>query len=125
MKWRVLVLLAAGMAMIYFVSLLQDTPYPHPAIIQTFNPSQSRIKEPTQVILTAHDQYIYRTHIHYEAVLDTNRGFVHGVESIKVGVNGMNRIQKLCKLLTRDLGLVIQMRRRKSEFLKEEPEEGK
>lgn len=91
MKWRVLVLLIAGMAMIYFVSLFQDTPYPHPAIVQVLDPIQSRINEPSQVILTPHDQYIYRTHIHYEAVLDANKGFLHGVESIKVGVNGNMR----------------------------------
>jgi hypothetical protein len=89
MKWRVLVLLIAGMAMIYFVSLLQDTPYPHPVVIQAFNPKQSRKNEPNQVILKAHGDYIYRTHIYYEAVLEANKGFVRGVEAIKVGVNGI------------------------------------
>ncbi|CEP20122.1 hypothetical protein [Parasitella parasitica] len=108
MKWRVLVLLISGLAMIYLVSLLQDTPYPHPVIVQAFIPKRSRLNEPSQVILSEHDEYIYRTHIHYEAVLDGNRGFVHGVDSVKINVNG----------------LVIQARKRKYDLLKEEPEEG-
>ncbi|KAK4513397.1 Rad2 nuclease [Mucor velutinosus] len=107
MKWRVLVLLIAGLAMIYLISLLQDTPYPHPVIMQAFVPKRTRSNEPSQVILSEHDGYIYRTHIHYEAVLDTNRGFVHGVDSVKVNVNG----------------LVIQARKKKGDLLKEEPEE--
>lgn len=88
MKWRVLVLLIAGIAMIYFVSLLQDVPYPHPLIIQSFEPEQSRVNEPRQVILSETDDYIYRTHIHYEAAIDSSRGFVHGVDSIKLNVYG-------------------------------------
>ncbi|KAL9543741.1 hypothetical protein MBANPS3_007966 [Mucor bainieri] len=107
MKWRVLILLIAGLAMIYLVSLLQDTPYPHPVIMQAFVPKRTRSNEPSQVILSEHDGYIYRTHIHYEAVLDANRGYVRGVDSIKVNVNG----------------LVIQARKKKNDFLKEEPEE--
>lgn len=89
MKWRVLILLITGLAMIYLVSLLQDTPYPHPVIMQAFVPKRTRLNEPSQVILSQHDDYIYRTHIHYEAVLDANRGFVRGVDSVKVNVNGM------------------------------------
>ncbi|KAI8081207.1 hypothetical protein BDF21DRAFT_27874 [Thamnidium elegans] len=88
MKWRVIILLMAGYAMIYFVSLLQDTPYPHPVVIQTSIPKRSRVNEPNQVILSIHDDYVYRTHIHYDAVLDANKGFVRGVDSIKAGVNG-------------------------------------
>lgn len=88
MKWRVIILLMAGIAMIYFVSLLQDTPYPHPVVIQTSIPKRSRVNEPNQVILSSHDDYVYRTHIHYDAVLDANKGFVRGVDSIKAGVNG-------------------------------------
>lgn len=88
MKWRVLVLLITGIAMIYLVSLLQDTPYPHPVIMQAFIPKRSRLNEPSQVILSEHDEFIYRTHIHYEAVLDANRGFIHGVDSVKINVNG-------------------------------------
>lgn len=88
MKWRVLILLMAGIAMIYFVSLLQDTPYPHPVVIQTSIPKRNRLNEPSHVILAIHDDYIYRTHIHYDAVLDANRGYVRGVDSIKAGVNG-------------------------------------
>ncbi|KAL0143409.1 hypothetical protein V8B55DRAFT_1477271 [Mucor lusitanicus] len=107
MKWRVLVLLITGLAMIYLVSLLQDTPYPHPVIMQAFVPKRTRSNEPSQVILSEHNGYIYRTHIHYEAVLDANRGFVRGVDSVKVNVNG----------------LVIQARKKKSDLLKEEPEE--
>ncbi|GAN04455.1 hypothetical protein MAM1_0064c03915 [Mucor ambiguus] len=93
--------------MIYLVSLLQDTPYPHPVIMQAFVPKRTRSNEPSQVILSEHDGYIYRTHIHYEAVLDVNRGFVRGVDNVKVNVNG----------------LVIQARKKKSDLLKEEPEE--
>jgi hypothetical protein len=91
MKWRVLVLLMTGIAMIYFVSLLQDTPYPHPVIVQASIPKRSRINEPSEVILSLHGEYIYRTHVHYEAVLDANRGFVRGVDSIKAGVNGKKK----------------------------------
>ncbi|KAI8979739.1 hypothetical protein BDF20DRAFT_871364 [Mycotypha africana] len=114
MKWRVLIFLATGLAMIYFVSLLQDEPYPHPLVIQAFIPIQSRLNEPSEVILSSItaqnrniDNYIYRTLIHYEAVLDSNRGFVHGVESFKLNVNG----------------LVIQARKKKNEFIKAVPEE--
>lgn len=88
MKWRVLVLLIAGIAMIYFVSLIQDVPYPHPSIIQSFEPKQSRKNEPREVILSETDDYIYRTHIHYEAAIDSSRGFIHGVDSIKLNVYG-------------------------------------
>lgn len=109
MKWRVLVLLIAGIAMIYFVSLLQDIPYPHPLVIQSFEPKQLRENEPRQVVLSETNDYIYRTHIHYEAAMDSSRGFIHGVDSIKLNV----------------FGLVIQARKKKSEFLKQVPEEGK
>lgn len=88
MKWRVLILLMAGMSMIYLVSLLQDTPYPHPVLIQVSVPRTSRVNEPTQVILSIHNDYVYRTHVHFEAVLDANRAYVRGVDSIKAGVNG-------------------------------------
>ncbi|KAI8047436.1 uncharacterized protein B0P05DRAFT_362616 [Gilbertella persicaria] len=76
MKWRVLVLLVSGFAMIYFVSLLQDTPYPHPVLVQTFLPKKTRTNEPSRVILRQTGDYVYRTHVHDEAVLEANKGFV-------------------------------------------------
>lgn len=127
MKWRVLVLLVTGLAMIYLVSLLQDTPYPHPVIMQAFVPERTRSNEPSQVILSEHDGYIYRTHIHYEAVLDANRGFIRGVDSIKVNVNGKLfcvNWAKASSLIEDATGLVIQARKKKSDLLKEEPEQG-
>lgn len=75
--------------MIYLVSLLQDMPYPHPVVVQASLPKTSRVNEPTQVILSIHNDYVYRTHVHYEAVLDANRAYVRGVDSIKAGVNGI------------------------------------
>lgn len=88
MKWRALVLLIAGLAMIYFVSLLRDTPYPHPVLVQTFVPKRSRLNEPSEVLLKHHGDYVYRTHIHFDAVLEANKGYVRGVDSVKLGVNG-------------------------------------
>ncbi|KAI8360878.1 hypothetical protein EDC96DRAFT_227443 [Choanephora cucurbitarum] len=96
MKWRVLVLLIAGVAMIYFVSLLRDTPYPHPVLVQTFTPKRSRLNEPSEVLLKHHGDYIYRTHIHFEAVLEANKGYVRGVDSVKLGVNGNFLCLPLC-----------------------------
>ncbi|RCI05852.1 hypothetical protein CU098_012793 [Rhizopus stolonifer] len=107
MKWRVLVLLVSGFAMIYFVSLLQDTPYPHPVLVQTFLPKKTRTNEPSQVILRQTGDYVYRTHVHDEAVLEANKGFVRGIDSIKLGVNG----------------LVIQARKPKQDLLRPVPEE--
>lgn len=92
MKWRVLILLMAGISMIYLVSLLQDTPYPHPVVIQALTPKTSRVNEPTQIVLSIHQDYVYRTHVHFEAVLDANRAYVRGVDSIKAGVNGTRSV---------------------------------
>lgn len=89
MKWRVLILVLTGIAMIYFVSLLQDVPYPHPLIIQATTPETARIDEPNQTLLTIHNDYIYRTQIHYKAVHDKNKHFVRGIDPIQTDVRGM------------------------------------
>ncbi|OBZ82555.1 hypothetical protein A0J61_09396 [Choanephora cucurbitarum] len=127
MKWRVLVLSIAGVAMIYFVSLLRDTPYPHPVLVQTFTPKRSRLNEPSEVLLKHHGDYIYRTHIHFEAVLEANKGYVRGVDSVKLGVNGNFLYSPLCSFVLISflffIGVVIQARKRKQDFLKSSTEE--
>lgn len=89
MKWRVLILVLTGMAMIYFVSLLQDVPYPHPLIIQATTPETTRIDEPNLTLLTIHNDYMYRTQIHFKAVHDKNKNFVRGIDPIQTDVRGM------------------------------------
>ncbi|CAO3636428.1 unnamed protein product [Mucor hiemalis] len=107
MKWRVLILVLTGIAMIYFVSLLQDVPYPHPLIIQATTPETARIDEPNQTLLTIHNDYIYRTQIHYKAVHDKNKHFVRGIDPIQTDVRG----------------LIIQSRKKKADLLTKYPEE--
>lgn len=107
MKWRVLILVLTGMAMIYFVSLLQDVPYPHPLIIQATTPETTRIDEPNLTLLVIHNDYMYRTQIHFKAVHDKNKNFVRGIDPIQTDVRG----------------LIIQSRKKKNDLLTKYPEE--
>lgn len=88
MQWRALVLLLTGLVVIYLVSLLQETPYPHPAKLYIPPPSQ-RLSSPTTVdspsststtttskrllkqppdttLLTISDTHVYHTSLWFE-----------------------------------------------------------
>ncbi|KAF7726611.1 hypothetical protein EC973_008575 [Apophysomyces ossiformis] len=103
MQWRALILLLGGIAMIYVVSLLQDTPHPHPAKIYTSDSPRFRAI-PDEVILSTIGGFVYQTSIWFEATLSSQKGMKHGIGPMKTGV----------------IGCVRQMRKPLKVFLKHE-----
>jgi hypothetical protein len=88
MKWRVVIMLLTGIATIYFISLLQDIPYPHPLIIQTNKPKLQKVEGLSQVVLAIHNDYVYKTNIHFKAVYDIKKGSIRGIDPLQTGVQG-------------------------------------
>ncbi|KAI8339510.1 hypothetical protein BC941DRAFT_253346 [Chlamydoabsidia padenii] len=77
MQWRALVLLLTGLIVIYLVSLLQETPYPHPAKLYIPPPSSHHStstlttfnklrRPPDATLLTLSDTHVYHTCLWYE-----------------------------------------------------------
>ncbi|KAL0084326.1 hypothetical protein J3Q64DRAFT_1747085 [Phycomyces blakesleeanus] len=87
MQWRPFLLLVAGIATIYLASLLQDTPYPHPAKILISEQPKTRYLV-DETVLTVANGYMYQTSIWFEASLQTSRGMKHGTGRMKTGVIG-------------------------------------
>ncbi|KAI8374269.1 uncharacterized protein BYT42DRAFT_575758 [Radiomyces spectabilis] len=61
MQWRVIILLVAGISMIYFVSLLQIPPYAQPLKLQPQSSAQLLPVHPDEVILTTAHDSLYLT----------------------------------------------------------------
>ncbi|KAI8885144.1 hypothetical protein K501DRAFT_246522 [Backusella circina FSU 941] len=87
LKWRVLTILLSGLVSIYIVTLLQDTPYPHPITLETERTTDNHIQS-TQVLLTKIDDYFYKTQLFFDATLKGNRGRLMGIRDIQLYVNG-------------------------------------
>ncbi|CAO3634194.1 unnamed protein product [Cunninghamella blakesleeana] len=59
MPWRILTLLFSGIIVIYLASLLQDSPYPHPAKMQIYDTTFVRTS-PDASILSIQPDYVYQ-----------------------------------------------------------------
>ncbi|KAI7900321.1 uncharacterized protein BX663DRAFT_518264 [Cokeromyces recurvatus] len=86
MKWRALVLLLSGLAVIYIAVLSQDTPYLHPKIIYTSNYPSLFTFKPDKVVISTVGSYIYLTAFKFEAL--KSRGSLVGTGKLKLGVQG-------------------------------------
>lgn len=64
MQWRILTLLFAGIIVIYLASLLQDSPYPHPAKMQIYDTTFVR-SSPDASILSIQPDYVYQSMIYF------------------------------------------------------------
>ncbi|KAG0187913.1 hypothetical protein DFQ28_005685 [Apophysomyces sp. BC1034] len=73
--------------MIYVVSLLQYTPHPHPAKINTSDPPRFTAI-PDEVVLSIVGGFVYQTSIWFEATLTSQKGMRHGTGPMKTGVIG-------------------------------------
>ncbi|ORY91984.1 hypothetical protein BCR43DRAFT_497594 [Syncephalastrum racemosum] len=87
MQWRAPSLLLCGLAVIYLASLLQDTPYPHPAKIATIDPAHLPFK-PDAILLSSNDKHIYLTALLYDTPMPGFGGKRHGTGPLKTGVAG-------------------------------------
>ena len=87
MQWRPLALLLSGIGIIYFASLIQESPYPHP--MKTYTSDSTRWREtPDNVILSTMGDYLYLTALHFETFYPGYEGFNHGTGELKSGVVG-------------------------------------
>ncbi|KAI9307807.1 hypothetical protein BJ944DRAFT_261337 [Cunninghamella echinulata] len=82
MQWRALVMLLMGMAVIYFVSLLQDKPYPHPAKLFIDKPTKLALStKPNANILKTTKTHVYYTSIWYKLSTDEQNKILSFKES--------------------------------------------
>ncbi|KAI9472258.1 MAG: hypothetical protein EXX96DRAFT_350621 [Benjaminiella poitrasii] len=89
MKWRALVLLLSGLAVIYIAVLSQDTPYLHPKIIQTSNHSPLFTYKPDELVISTIGSYIYLTAFKFEAL--KSRGSLVGTGKLRLGVQASSK----------------------------------
>lgn len=95
MKWRVYILLIAGLGMIYFAGLaLYDVPYPSPVGIQFTESRKLEKNLPDQVILASTEEYIYKTQFVYEEK-PNNKKYYYDISSSKIGFYG-NGNKQVC-----------------------------
>ncbi|KAI8371551.1 uncharacterized protein BYT42DRAFT_580668 [Radiomyces spectabilis] len=87
MQWRILILLASGIAVIYLASLLQDVPLPHPAKINTSDLTRFQ-KPPDKIVLTNAGDYLYQTAVWYKITPNDREGFSVGIGPMKTNVVG-------------------------------------
>lgn len=87
MQWRAPFLLVCGLAIIYLASLLQDTPYPHPAKIAAVDPAHLPFKHDA-ILLSSTDKHIYLTALIYDTPMPGFGGKRHGTGPLKTGVAG-------------------------------------
>ncbi|KAF7722862.1 hypothetical protein EC973_002623 [Apophysomyces ossiformis] len=79
------------MAMIYLVSLLQETPLPHPAKRYTVRNHDDPHHRPNEMLLSTVGEFIYLTSVYFDYTPKDREGYTHGVGRQKVGVAGLVR----------------------------------
>ncbi|KAI8081784.1 uncharacterized protein BX664DRAFT_388710 [Halteromyces radiatus] len=99
MQWRVLTLLLAGLVVIYLASLLQDTPYPHPAKMK-IDRHHLPGTFPDTSILSVQPNHLYEAMIYFGH--NQNDQVMSGTGDMKTGVFGK------IKLLRRPIQFLLQ-----------------
>ncbi|KAI9254817.1 hypothetical protein BY458DRAFT_520734 [Sporodiniella umbellata] len=88
MKWRLYILVLAGLGMIYLVGLaFLDIPYPSPVGIQWTTRNKTDRDVSDQVILASYDNYIYKTHFVYEEE-NKDRNLVYDPQPLNIACRG-------------------------------------